>query len=137
MPDISAMLCPNPDCPDVQETGTPGEYRQDVERCPRCGTTLEAVQLDTSEPVNTSDHGVALEPVFESLDPTEVVVIQSMLSAEGIPCQVSPQGIQRHLGGQLSPFPVHPVASGVVVISVPAALAETAREILSKVETEA
>ena len=34
------MYCPNPDCPDVQETGEPGEYRDDVRVCPKCGAEL-------------------------------------------------------------------------------------------------
>ena len=34
------MYCPNPDCPDVQESGEPGEYRDDVRVCPKCGAEL-------------------------------------------------------------------------------------------------
>lgn len=34
------MYCLNPDCPDRQATGRPGEYRRGVERCPYCGQPL-------------------------------------------------------------------------------------------------
>ncbi len=34
------MYCPNPNCPDVQESGEPGEYRDDVRACPKCGAEL-------------------------------------------------------------------------------------------------
>ena len=129
------MYCPNPDCHDVQETGRPGEYQQGIVTCPLCGTMLQDSQ-ETSDPVfeDDDDQGAVLQPVFETLDPTEVVVVQSALDAEGIPWRVSSSGLQRHLGGQLSPFPVHPAASGAVVISVPQELAEAALEILRDFE---
>ena len=34
------MYCPNPECPDVQESGEPAEYRDDVRVCPKCGAAL-------------------------------------------------------------------------------------------------
>ena len=35
------MFCPNRECPDFLESGEPGEYRDDVEICPKCGARLE------------------------------------------------------------------------------------------------
>ncbi len=34
------MFCPNPDCPDLLESGEPGEYREGILTCPRCGAAL-------------------------------------------------------------------------------------------------
>lgn len=34
------MFCPNPECLDFQETGAPGEYREGIVSCPRCGSRL-------------------------------------------------------------------------------------------------
>ena len=36
------MWCPNPDCPDREVTGRPGEYVDTVVRCPFCGVELVA-----------------------------------------------------------------------------------------------
>jgi hypothetical protein len=34
------VFCPNRDCPDFQETGLPGEYREEIVVCPKCGAHL-------------------------------------------------------------------------------------------------
>ncbi len=34
------MYCPNRECIDFEETGEPGEYRDDIEVCPKCGARL-------------------------------------------------------------------------------------------------
>lgn len=34
------MYCPNRECIDFEETGEPGEYREDIEVCPKCGARL-------------------------------------------------------------------------------------------------
>ena len=34
------MYCPNRECIDFEETGEPGEYREDIEVCPKCGSRL-------------------------------------------------------------------------------------------------
>ena len=34
------MFCPNPDCPEATDSGSPGEYRAEVLNCPRCGAAL-------------------------------------------------------------------------------------------------
>ncbi len=36
------MYCPNRECPDFLEDGTPGEYVDTVTTCPKCGATLVA-----------------------------------------------------------------------------------------------
>lgn len=34
------MFCPNPQCPDLVESGEPGEYREGILTCPKCGASL-------------------------------------------------------------------------------------------------
>jgi hypothetical protein len=34
------VFCPNRDCPDFQGSGVPGEYREDIMVCPKCGASL-------------------------------------------------------------------------------------------------
>jgi hypothetical protein len=34
------VFCPNRDCPDFQESGAPGEYREGIVVCPKCGAQL-------------------------------------------------------------------------------------------------
>ena len=36
------MYCPNRECPDFQESGEPGEYRDGMRVCPKCGAELVA-----------------------------------------------------------------------------------------------
>jgi hypothetical protein len=36
----STVFCPNRECPDVEESGAPGEYREGIVLCPKCGTRL-------------------------------------------------------------------------------------------------
>ncbi len=36
------VYCPNPECPDFQEDGVPGEYIDTMTACPKCGATLVA-----------------------------------------------------------------------------------------------
>ena len=35
------MICPNPECPDMLRYGFPGEYREGLEACPKCGARLQ------------------------------------------------------------------------------------------------
>jgi hypothetical protein len=37
-----AVFCPNRECVDFRETGEPGEYREGIAVCPKCGTRLVA-----------------------------------------------------------------------------------------------
>jgi hypothetical protein len=47
------MICPNAECPDRIISGIPGEYRDGIEKCPKCGSDLvpdELLQALPSEP---------------------------------------------------------------------------------------
>ena len=42
------MYCPNPECPDFKETGSPGEYVEGITICPFCGSELVEVMPSMS-----------------------------------------------------------------------------------------
>ena len=61
----NTMVCPNPECPDLDATGARGEYVAGTERCPYCGTAL--VPASTMDGVDAAledqgdDPGVTLD----------------------------------------------------------------------------
>ncbi len=82
--------CPNPECPDRVRTGEAGEFRDDVEACPFCGTLLVAEAPPAgpdarSEPPPFSPEPRAHEvPVFLARDATEAELVRGLLENEGI-----------------------------------------------------
>ena len=43
------MFCPDPECPDRLESGEPGEYREGIVTCPKCGAALVSTDPFPSE----------------------------------------------------------------------------------------
>lgn len=136
------MYCPNPDCPDHVATGTPGEYRSDVEICPVCGTTLVHALPDgwpgTAEDPGREGRGRRRwsgepEPVFECTDPAEVPVVKSILDGAGIPYVTRGEETFDAWHGGRSPLRFSPRA-GIIVFVVPADLAEEALALLQEVD---
>ena len=86
------MFCPNDECPDYLNSGLRAEYRDDIETCPYCETPLvgyrpedPAQQPDGSaRPPRIADDE-PMEPVIEVNDPTEVIIIKSILEGAAIP----------------------------------------------------
>jgi hypothetical protein len=64
------MICPNPDCPDIELFNVQGEYGKGVETCPKCGTRLVAGPEPPDEPPVES-HDDDGEPVSLGLDELE------------------------------------------------------------------
>ncbi len=91
------MYCPNPECPDLLETGVPGEYREGTTHCPYCGTALAP-----GEPPRAPEDGAGGEAgkiashevtVFLARDPTEAAMIAGLLEEHGIPCFQRVEGL--------------------------------------------
>jgi hypothetical protein len=86
------MFCPNRECPDFVESGEPGEYRDDIEICPKCGARLvheppTPLNGDEQQPEGVEDGDVASGPLvaaawFEYRQDADVTV--SMLTANGV-----------------------------------------------------
>lgn len=93
------MFCPNPECPDLIESGVRGEYVEGITHCPTCGTHLvSGSAVDSAEALRLVDGDVDLETVLVTADGTEAVVVRSMLEASGIPFMTDGDADQQYLG---------------------------------------
>ena len=129
------MYCTNPKCPDFVATGNHGEYVAGVTTCPVCGEYL----VDTLPPdgpmPREQTHYTDVEPVFETSDPTEVMVVKGLLESESIPFVTTGAEKFDTFRGALSPMRFNPSA-GKVVFMVPTPLAGTVRELLEEYEKD-
>ena len=123
------MFCPNRDCPDFIATGNHGEYVDSVTSCPVCGEYLvDNLPPETGVPREQS-HYTEVEPVFETADPTEVVVVKGLLESEGIPFVTTGAEKFDAFRGALSPMRINPSA-GIAIFMVPTPLADIVRKLL-------
>lgn len=129
------MYCANPNCPDFIATGSHGEYVDSVTNCPVCGEYL----VDTLPPVSDlpreETHYTDVEPVFETGDPTEVVVVKGLLESEGVPYVTTGAEKFDAFRGALSPMRFNPSA-GITIFLVPTPLADMVRQLLEDFDSE-
>jgi hypothetical protein len=129
------MWCTNPECPDLLETGSPGEYRPGVECCPACGAPLQEAPPEEQGPtqkrgrVQVRDNSPPVS-VFSSSDPAEVEIVKSILQGAEIPFVL--EGMESfsafragHAAHRFNP------RGGEVVFVVPAERVEEARALLT------
>ena len=135
---MSPLYCPNPDCPDREATGVPGEYTELVSSCPYCGahlvSSLDGADLPAPpEETDIDGHGDELVPVLETSDPAELEIAKSILHGAEIPFHV--QGEERYnaFRGGRAAFRFNP-RGGAVVVVVAEENAEEARILLTEVE---
>jgi len=127
------MYCANNKCPDYVATGRHGEYVAGVTTCPVCGEYLvDTLPAEDAAP-REQTHYTEVEPVFETADPTEVVVVKGLLESEGIPFVTTGAEKFDAFRGALSPMRINPSA-GIAIFLVPAPLADTVRELLEEHE---
>lgn len=125
------MFCPNPKCPDFVATGVHGEYVPGVTTCPVCGEYL-VDPLPPDDPASREQTQYTdVEPVFETSDPSEVMVVKGLLESENIPFVTTGAEKFDTFRGALSPMRFNPGA-GMVVFMVPTPLAATVRELLEE-----
>jgi hypothetical protein len=123
------MYCANSKCPDYIATGNHGEYVAGVTTCPVCGEYLvDSLPSDDPGP-RQQTHYTEVEPVFETADPTEVVVIKGLLESEGIPYVTTGAEKFDAFRGALSPMRINPSA-GIAIFLVPTPLADKVRQFL-------
>ena len=127
------MFCPNEDCPDYIATGRHAEYVDGVTSCPVCGEYLVARLSPSQEKSRDETHYTEVEPVFETSDPSEVVVVKGLLESEGVPYVTTGAEKFDAFRGALSPMRFNPSA-GITIFLVPAQLADTVRELLDDFE---
>jgi len=90
------MWCPNRECDDFQATGEPGEYRDEIEVCPRCGARLvherpnmvldDEAALDGGEDAGLPEEPLAAAGTFHYQQ--DAALAASMLRANGVPAAV-------------------------------------------------
>ena len=129
------MFCSNSKCPDFVATGTHGEYVPGVTTCPVCGEYLvDTLPPDDAAP-REQTHYTDVEPVFQTSDPTEVMVVKGLLESESIPYVTTGAEKFDTFRGALSPMRFNPGA-GMVVFLVPTPVADSVRELLEEYEKE-
>jgi hypothetical protein len=129
------MYCPNTKCPDFEATGQHGEYVPAITTCPSCGEYL----VDTLPPEDFAGRDQSrytdVEPVFETSDSTEVVVVKGLLESEGIPYVTTGSQNFDAFRGWISPKP-YSQGARTTFFMVPTQLADTVRELLKTLEDE-
>jgi len=129
------MYCTNSKCPDFIASGTHGEYVAGVTTCPVCGEYLVDTLPPESDVPRDQSHYTEVEPVFETADPTEVVVVKGLLESEGIPYVTTGAEKFDAFRGALSPMRINPTA-GIAIFLVPTPLADSVRQLLADFENE-
>lgn len=129
------MYCANNKCPDFEATGKHGEYVAGMTTCPSCGEYLVDT-LPPDDPVpRDQGHYTDVEPVFETSDVSEALVVKSLLESEGIPYVTSgSQGFDA-FRGWLSPKP-YSQGARTTFFMVPTPLADSVRELLKTLDAE-
>jgi len=131
------MWCPNPDCPDREVNGRPGEFVDTLTRCPFCGAELVAA-LEPEEPrrvEDLADELDGLDAVLEVSDPAEIAIVRSILDGAEIPYLARGQERLAALRGGHASYRLG-AGAGAVVFLVPAERAEEARALLSPAQPE-
>ena len=83
-------VCRNPGCPDADDDGIGGEFRDDIDVCPRCGGALESSTPPSGGGApghgggRSAEHAVDLVELVVAQDPTEAMMIEGLLSSTGI-----------------------------------------------------
>jgi len=132
---LLAMYCSNAKCPDYIATGNHGEYVAGVTTCPVCGEYLVETLPPTTDLPREQSHYTDVEPVFETGDPTEVVVVKGLFESEGIPYVTTGAEKFDAFRGALSPMRINPSA-GTAIFLVPTPLAHKVRQLLEDFESD-
>jgi hypothetical protein len=129
------MYCPNPECPDLVQSGVRGEYVDEVTVCPACGSYLVATIEEADSQIRAQRGAGEPEPVFVTEVPSEIPIIKSILDGAGIPYSAEGEEHFDAFRGSLSPLRFNPL-SGSVTFYVLADLAEEARALLTELDEE-
>ncbi|MCP4571390.1 MAG: DUF2007 domain-containing protein [bacterium] len=128
--------CPNPECRGLKKFRIISEYEDAVEVCADCGADLvpgPAPQVPDKDPLAPSpDPDLELATLVVTRNESELLVLQSLLEAAGIPYLCRGEQIQDLFGfGRL--VAVNPI-TGPVEVQVPATDLPAAQRILAERE---
>jgi len=123
--------CPNPECLEKVHFGVSGEYRDDIELCPDCGTALVYPSAPTTEEAHSEDDDVEYVLGGRISNAAVTPVAKSLLDSAGIRYYVRNELEQEYFGrvGMLFNSAVGPVE-----FWVDAEALEEAREVLDELE---
>jgi hypothetical protein len=135
----TTMVCPNPECPDLDGSGVRGEYVIGTSVCPYCGTALEARRGESPNGprVGSGEPGQdpKLEPVFQTDDPAEIQIVRTILDGADIPNTTTHDSASDRVLPGFDPFRFLR-GSRDAVFWVPAEFAEEARALLTEAEPD-
>jgi hypothetical protein len=86
------MWCPNQECPDAQESGSPAELVEGMVSCPFCGAELVSSQPAWADPAAAE---IRLAPVMPIVDPSWLPRVKSILDDGGVRFLLQEAGAQR------------------------------------------
>jgi hypothetical protein len=127
------MWCPNQECPDVLESGSPGEFVEEMIACPFCGAALVTSLPAWADPAASE---IQLVPVMPIADASWLPRVKERLDAAGVRFRLNDEGVQRLTawGGAKTGF--DPNTGGLVVMVEEGDL-ERATELLRNLKEEA
>lgn len=128
------MYCPNPECPHIQATGEPAEYRVGVAQCNDCLTGLVETKPEHQGKHSELEYEEFV-PVGEVRGAAMASFVKSLLQSVEIRFFIKGERVQDLIAyGQLGAG-FNPI-TGAPVLFVEPSRAEEARELLSAIEEE-
>lgn len=107
------MWCPNQECPDALEMGSPGEFVEGMIACPFCGSSLVPDLPAWADPAASE---VRLVPVMPITDASWLPRVKERLDAAGVRFRLDKEGVQRPTRWSGAAPGFDPNAGGLVVM---------------------
>jgi len=126
------MWCPNQECPDAAERGTPAEFVEGKTECPFCGTALVS-----SEPNWPAEEELRLVPLIPIVNGSWLPRVKEILDAAGVRFLLDdggPRSGRRGWSGDGGGFDPR---SGRLVVMVEESEHARANELLGELKAEA
>jgi len=120
------MWCPNQECSDAIENGSPGEFREGITNCPLCGASLVEDMPAWASPPATNVEWVPCLTVDQN---SFLPQMKAMLDSAGVRYFVRDEGVQHLIGWGTAALGFNPI-TGAPVIMVEACDLERANEVL-------
>lgn len=123
------MWCPNQECPDALETGSPAELRDEIRNCPFCGSALVSSMPDWAIPEPKPDDPGWI-PVLPITQNSWVPLVKSLLDSAEVRYVIKDEGIQHMVGWGTAPSGFNPI-TGAPVLLVHGDDADKAKDLLA------
>ena len=130
------MYCPNPECPHVQATGEPAEYREGIDRCNDCGTGLVERKPEKVQRRSDFDHN---QSEIEDEEFVPVIEVPGAAISSFVTSLLQSAGIRFFIKGDFTAYSqlgtFNPTTSSALLF-VESSRASEARELLAAIEEE-